>query len=66
MVQGLLIRRVLLPEQVRHKGRRAEAKAGEHVARVEAHREQGVLAPSLALRPRVTEKFRHVVDLDER
>ena len=42
----------------------SETKAGEDVARKEAVREDGVLAPCLALGPGVTVELRHLVDCD--
>lgn len=49
----------LLPGAVSYKGRHTQRQAWEHVGHIVTHRENRVLAPCLALRPTVMEKFRH-------
>ena len=49
----------LLPSAVNHKRAHTQSDAWEHMAEVEAMRENRVLAPSLALSPGVTVELRH-------
>lgn len=49
----------LLPNAVDHKRTHTQSKAWEHVAEVESMRKDGVLAPGLALSPRITVELRH-------
>ena len=48
-----------LPNAVDHKRAHTQSKTREHVAKVEAMRKDGVLAPSLTLRPGVTVELSH-------
>lgn len=56
----------LLPRQVGNKSRHTQREAGEHVPDIVALREDGVLAPSLALRPGVAVNVRHLSSANRR